>query len=173
MYAQIIDGVWVQDWDSAPCSVSYPDGFSVGFPDGVSDELYAEQNIFTVTITNIPRDAYHTYSLAKDVVDGKPVGSYAITDVSDTQWIALLTQAVQNQLDSVPRQRNYDGILSLASYATSSNTKFAAEGKAGVDWRDAVWSTCYTVMSEVKAGARAKPTESELLALLPAFVWPV
>jgi len=83
-----------------------------------------------------------------------------------------LTSVIQSMLDETAKERNYDSILSLCTYATSPTVKFAAEGQAGVSWRDEVWAKGYTVLADVESGARAIPTESELLAELPSFVWP-
>lgn len=91
---------------------------------------------------------------------------------SPEQIIAALTAAVQKHLDITARTRNYDGILSLCSYAASTHPKFGPEGRAGVAWRDAVWASCYAIMADVQAGTRAVPSETELLAELPAMVWP-
>lgn len=82
-----------------------------------------------------------------------------------------LANAVQAHLDAKARERNYDGILSLCTYATSTNTMFAVEGQAGSLWRDACWAKCYEVMSEVAAGTRPVPTAVELIAELPIFTW--
>jgi hypothetical protein len=86
--------------------------------------------------------------------------------------VASFTSAIQAHLDSKAQERNYDGILSLCTYATSANPKFSAEGQAGVLWRDAVWAKGYEVMAEVKAGTRSVPTIEELISELPLFEWP-
>jgi len=87
--------------------------------------------------------------------------------------VAEYTAAIQNMLDAEARTHNYDGILSLASYAPSTHPPFAAEGQAGLDWRDAVWGTSYLLMAQVQAGTIPQPTIAELLAMLPPMVWPV
>ena len=91
---------------------------------------------------------------------------------SPAQIIATLTAAVQAHLDATARTRNYDGILSLCSYAASTHPKFGPEGLAGVAWRDAVWASCYSIMADVQAGTRSVPTADELLTELPSMEWP-
>jgi len=83
-----------------------------------------------------------------------------------------LTSAIQSMLDETAKERSYDSILSLCTYATSTAAKFAAEGQAGVSWRDEVWAKGYAILADVESGSRAIPTESELLSELPSFVWP-
>lgn len=79
----------------------------------------------------------------------------------------------QQRLDTWAKERNYDGILSLCTYATSSNSRFAIEGQRGVDNRDATWSKLYQILADVESGIRPVPNgyvdiESEL----PELVWP-
>jgi len=82
--------------------------------------------------------------------------------------------ATQARLDAFAHTRNYDGILSACTYATSAIPKFAGEGQYAVNARDNTWSTLYTLMGEVQAGTRTMPTTvDEVMALLPELVWPV
>lgn len=81
------------------------------------------------------------------------------------------TNLVQNYLDTKARERNYDNMLSLCTYATSTNPTSAKEGQAGVVWRDAVWAKCYAILAEVKTETRTTPTAEQLLAELPTFTW--
>lgn len=87
------------------------------------------------------------------------------------QTLADLTAAIQTHLDAVARTRNYDGILSLCSYAVSPHPKFGHEGLAGLAWRDSVWDAGYRILADVQSGARPAPTAEELILELPTIVW--
>lgn len=86
--------------------------------------------------------------------------------------LSAVTSAVQNYLDTAAKERGYDGILSLCSYATSTDPVFTAEGQSGVNFRDAVWRRCYEILAAVETGERQPPTGAELLAELPKMIWP-
>lgn len=88
------------------------------------------------------------------------------------QIIAAYTAAVQAHLDAFAQTRNYDGVLSAATYATSAVPKFQAEGQYAVEARDATWAMCYAILADVQGGQRAMPSQAELIAELPALVWP-
>lgn len=86
---------------------------------------------------------------------------------------ADIVTATQAMLDDFAKTRNYDSIMSAATYATSTVPKFAAEGQYAVDARDQTWSALYTLMGEVLAGTRPMPTGfAEVAPLLPALAWP-
>jgi len=86
---------------------------------------------------------------------------------------SAITRATQERLDIFAQTRNYDGILSACTYATSTIPKFAAEGQHAVNMRDLTWATLYTVMAEVEAGTRPMPTGfADIEPDLPALVWP-
>ena len=80
----------------------------------------------------------------------------------------------QQRLDDFARTRNYDGILSAATYATSTILKFATEGQYAVQVRDLTWSKLYEIMAEVQAGTRPMPSGYvDIEPELPALTWPV
>ena len=83
-----------------------------------------------------------------------------------------VVKAVQKHLDDVARSKNYDGILSLCTYATSLDPIFSKEGQAGVVFRDDAWRYCYKVLGDVTLGYREMPTIEQLLLELPEMVWP-
>ena len=91
---------------------------------------------------------------------------------SPQEVIAQYTTAVQRRLDTFFQTRGYDGILSAATYATSTVLKFQAEGQYAVEARDATWAKCYEILAAVEGGTSPMPTEAELLAELPALGWP-
>jgi hypothetical protein len=82
-----------------------------------------------------------------------------------------LIDGIQGHLDATAQTRGYDHILSLCSYATSLDPVFAAEGQAGVEWRDAVWRHGYQVLADVEGGTRGIPLMGELIAELPEIGW--
>lgn len=88
------------------------------------------------------------------------------------QVFSSMQGLVQEYMDSEARTRGYDNILSLCTYATSTNPKFQAEGQAGVVWRDGCWSFGYDLFDKVVSGERQVPTEAQLLSELPTIVWP-
>jgi len=115
---------------------------------------------------NCPPDATH-------IIDGEPVTVIPPVVPSTTEeLIQLNVTAIQRHLDATARTRNYDGILSLASYASSTDAAFAAEGAAGVLWRDTCWRLSYQALADVQAGLRAMPTPAEAVAELPPMIWP-
>jgi hypothetical protein len=86
---------------------------------------------------------------------------------------AEIVDATQRRLDDFARSRNYDGILSACSYATSTVPKFRAEAEYCVQARDATWAAMYQVLAEVQAGTRPMPSGfADVAAALPPLVWP-
>ena len=83
----------------------------------------------------------------------------------------MYVYAVQAALDTKARERNYEGILSLCTYANSENVTFKAEGKAGVVWRDTAWDYCYKTLDNVQKGKRTQPTIEAFIAELPKMDW--
>lgn len=101
------------------------------------------------------------------------------TDLAEAQakaqeaFMRDIVNKVQKRLDAFAFTRNYDGILSACTYATSSIAKFKAEGQYCVEARDATWSAMYSAFAEVQAGTRPMPKDySEVEPVLPTLAWP-
>jgi hypothetical protein len=89
------------------------------------------------------------------------------------QILTQFVDAIQNRLDTFAQTRNYDGILSAASYATSGFASFATEGQYALMARDSTWAAAYQILAEVQAETRSMPSSpEEVFPELPALVWP-
>lgn len=84
-----------------------------------------------------------------------------------------LIDATQKRLDSFASGRNYSGILSLCTYATSTNQKFRVEGQYGIEARDATWAKLHEILNEIDVGTRPEPSGFYVIEPeLPALKWP-
>ena len=93
-------------------------------------------------------------------------------DPTNTTLITVYQNAVGQYLDELAQERDYDSILSLCTYATSSNDTYKAEGEAGVVCRDTTWDTMRQILADVVSKERLAPTMDELLSEFPSIAWP-
>ncbi len=111
---------------------------------------------------------YHQFWMVEGLSDEKIEQNKQIA--ARQLFLAVQTEA-QRRLDSFARERRYDGILSLTSYATSKNPKFQVEGQAGVDARDSFWAVLYQLEDDVRSGSRPMPSFEEAVSELPELAW--
>jgi uracil-DNA glycosylase len=105
------------------------------------------------------------------MIEVSELSTQELLEVTMSRIKGQLVDAVQNHMDVVASSRGYDSLLSACTYAPSTNLPYAAEGKACLEWRDAVWDYCYQVMTEVESGVRSIPTCAELIDSLPHISW--
>jgi hypothetical protein len=184
MYAKVNGQQLVQyPYNLNLLKAEYPD---TSFPASMTDDQLTEFDIVRVVVTSQPSHDPLTQS-----VDQAQPAFVAERDRWEQQWtvraataeeIASRKQALQNdvvrqtqqRLDDFARTRNYDGILSACTYATSTVPKFQAEGQYCVEARDDTWATLYTLLAEVEAGTRPIPSGfSDIEPELPVLAWPV
>lgn len=189
MYAKIKNGVVYQ----------YPYGFAELQSDnpytnfGTSDVLAAfagtESNVAGYELVDVATDTAPAYNAQTHCVELSAV-PVQIGDAWVLQWVvraktadelasdaaalqAFVVTQTQARLDDFARTRNYDGILSACTYATSTVPKFAAEGQYCVTARDQTWATLYRYMAEVEAGTKPMPSGfADVEPVLPVLVWP-
>ena len=122
-------------------------------------------------------DRFTDYTDADGVFHSKEEQEAAAIAADKAQKAEALTSSIvaatQLRLDQWAKTRNYDGILSLCTYATSTVSKFATEGQAGVNARDETWEKLYQILDDVKQGLRPAPSGyDEIEPELPALTWP-
>lgn len=183
MYAKVESGQIIKyPFNYSDLQAQYP-GASV--PVVWSEEFLASENLRPVIAATQP--AFNP--LTQKVVEGTPFFNQA-TGQCEQQWVVVdltadervmamaslqnsIVAQVQDRLDAFARTRNYDGILSACTYATSTVPKFQAEGQYCVNARDATWSSLYAMLAEVQAGTRPVPTSyADIEPELPPLVWP-
>jgi hypothetical protein len=160
------------------------DNLNISFPVGVESrpEILSEFGLFPVYQTTI------SIPLDKVANEGTPVKindvwtqTWTLADATASQIQAKKLQlqtsivaATQLRLDTFAQTRNYDGILSACTYATSPTAKFATEGQYCVTQRDATWAKLYQILGEVEAGTRPMPDSyASIESLLPSLSWPL
>ena len=154
----------------------------ISFPSAISDESIASAGLLPVVMTAPPAINPLTERVVEVVpalIEGRWTQAWAtepLTPQEQTQArAALISQfsgAAQARLDAWAKTRNYDGILSLCTYATSTVPQFAAEGQRGVDLRDATWAALYAILAQVEAGTRPLPASfAAIEGELPALTW--
>lgn len=166
MIYKIIDGATVP----ANLRADFP---NTSFPADLSRAVLPDGYAW-VTPTTPPECGQFEHVVPADPVqiDGVWTQQWAIVPWAPEEIQAHLVAVIQQHLDATAQARAYDGILSLCTYASSPSPRFAAEGQAGVEWRDACWTAGHQIFAECQAGARAIPTPEELIAELPAIAWP-
>lgn len=159
------------------------DNPGTSFPLVMPSDRLAEFGVFSVTETPQPPFNPSTHKLV-ELLPVNQAGQWVqvwdlvpLTDDELAQAAKLLQQqiidATQQRLDDFARTRNYDGILSACTYATSTVAKFAAEGQYAVNARDITWATLYQVLDEVQNGVRQPPQSfADVEPLLPTLAWP-
>lgn len=111
----------------------------------------------------------HRQLIAQWEGDGNVIPAY-VAPPPDIDDYRLAIQAV---VDQMAQTRLYDSGNSLASYANSTNPRWAAEAQAFIAWRDSVWAFAYDELARVEAGERPQPTVEQLLSQIAPIRWPV
>jgi hypothetical protein len=151
-------------------------------PDGVYDHPVEVPDGTTI----IPK--FHTFSKPPEIPEGyyaimlggwrlvqgeKPAYPPLPVPPSPEQIKEIIVESTQKRLDDFAKTRNYDGILSACTYATSTVEKFRIEGQYCVEARDATWSKLYEILNEVETGVRPMPSGySDIQSELPPLQWP-
>lgn len=160
------------------------DNSQVSFPKTPSLELLKSYNVFPVIDTGMPPHTISNEIAYKNgcvFVDGNWKVNWIVRQRTQEEVLAYLSELkqeivsqVQQRLDNFAKTKGYDSILSACTYANSSTSEFAEEGKYCVSIRDNIWLKLYEILAEVEAGTRPIPqTYADIEPELPVLSWPV
>lgn len=123
---------------------------------------------------HVPEDAAGLLLLPSGCIEITKEEADAILNPPPTpeQIIESYKAEIQNRLDDFARTRNYNGILSACTYATSQVPKFHEEGEYAVTARDNTWAAAYELLAEYEAGDIPLPTLEDVMEALPVLEWP-
>ena len=91
---------------------------------------------------------------------------------SQAELLSMFKAAIQKYLDEFAATREYDNILSAASYAIGTDDAFRLEGQYATKMRDEVWKKGNQILADVLGGKRPMPTVEEVVSELPVLDWP-
>ena len=180
MYALITN----QQVEKYPYSIGQlrKDNPQVSFPKNPSDAVLASYGVLPVATAAQPSFDPATQKVAEGTpadIAGQWTQVWNVTQLTAdeiaAQQLALqdaIVAQTQQRLDDFAKTRNYDGILSACTYATSTVPKFASEGQLCVEYRDATWAKLYDILGEVERGERDMPKSfSDIEEELPSLEW--
>lgn len=161
------------------------DNPGTSFPENVNENILKSWNVYSVVVP--PQPTYD--NLNENISASEPIynennkrweiewviSSATSEEIQKRKYdlVSSYVDKTQDRLDEFARTRNYDGILSACTYATSPTLKFSTEGQYCVEVRDATWGMLYVILAEVEAGTRPIPNNwTEIETLLPQLTWP-
>ena len=155
---------------SFPVPFVPPEGYAYVFPAPATYDPVTQ----TATETTPEQTVLGHWEQRWTVTDKSAEVIAAEAAVAAQAFQAAVVTATQARLDTFANTRNYDGILSACTYASSAVPKFQSEGQYCVNARDNTWAALYALMADVQAGTTPMPaTIDEVVALLPELTWPV
>ena len=81
----------------------------------------------------------------------------------------LVNMNTNVKIDAFARNLGYDSMLSLISYQTSTNPKYAEEANRGINYRDSIWLVAEKLVSNAVDGGIV-PSSDEIIDILSNVV---
>lgn len=100
-----------------------------------------------------------------------PIAEYVAPVKTPEEIQRDLTAALDKHIDAIAKAKGYDNRITCAMRAGYVNP-WQAECIAFGQWMDQCYAIAIGILGEVAAQTRPVPTAEELIAELPAMVWP-
>lgn len=88
------------------------------------------------------------------------------------RMIAEFTKALEDVIEAKAKERSYSSGVSCASYKNSTNTQWAAESSAFIEWRDICYEYSYDYLAKAQDGTILNPNLDDFISGLPVMEWP-
>lgn len=82
------------------------------------------------------------------------------------------SRALQNYIDNVAREKNYENGFTCATYVNSTNEIWKQEAQTFILWRDLCWEYALDIYEQVENGLIQPPALEDFIANLPLIDWP-
>lgn len=106
----------------------------------------------------------------RGVIDGHPAWvNHEPPAMSAAQLLAACEAALGAAINKGAKSWGYDDIVSAASYVNSTVSRFKAEAKALIAWRDAAWTWAQGVLDSAKAGGEPPASVDAFIAAAPVM----
>ena len=93
-------------------------------------------------------------------------------DPSNSMLQAAFELAIEDLMDKKAQEKDYKNADRLMAYTSSTNTTWKNEAEAFIQWRDDMFTHCFTVVEDIVNQDRDVPSISEFLDELPTITWP-
>ena len=135
-------------------------------------QVFANYEVAEKSLDQVLRELHMASSETGEEGDFPDLYISAVDPAVVAHVLEMVNKRVSDKLSDFAKTRDYDSIVSLASYATSTIPKFAAEGQRGVALRDASLAALYQYQMQMVEGTRFVPkSAAEIDSNLPALTW--
>lgn len=136
----------------------------------VASNIFVRFELIPYTIDQVLSNIWKEHSY---VQDNETILNFADIPLHKVNKVIELSEAyVTKKLNEFARTKRYEDIVSLTSFANSTNITYKQEAERGIYLRDTTWDNFYLYLAEVQSGTTTVPKSlAEIEARIPDLTW--